>query len=380
MSRNVRFWLVLVAALVLTTVLVGGGGNETGPPYDPRSVAPTGAKGLVETLERLDIEVTLNQAVPDASHTAALVLRDQQDVNDERLLETWVRNGGVLVVADLVHPLARQSVAFSDTLFEGDLTQQECTIGLLAWTERLTIEGRLLDASGADSCFGDGFRALVVAEPLGNGTVYSVGSRDLFTNAELDEADAAVLAVSLLAPRKTGAKVAFLGPSVVDFGDQGVSDLVPPRVRNAIMQLLAAFLIYALYRSRRLGGVVAEPVPVRIEGSELVLRAGVLSERAKDPTSTAEVLRVDFVARASRALALGKDPARTMLIERVCAESGADPDQLRFALESPVLTDAELVATARSLQAIDQLLYDDAATTPAADPIPAPSTKDEQHV
>ncbi len=66
MNRNARFWLLLGAALVVVVLIVGGSG-DSGPAYDPRSVAPDGARGVVETLERLGAMVDLDRSVPNPS-------------------------------------------------------------------------------------------------------------------------------------------------------------------------------------------------------------------------------------------------------------------------------------------------------------------------
>ena len=184
----------------------------------------------------------------------------------------------------------------------------------------------------------------------------------LSSNQNLDEDDAAVLALALLAPNRDQSTVTFIGPSVLDFGEEGLNDLVAPRVRNAIFQLLAAFLFYALYRSRRLGSVVKEPLPVHIEGSELVLKAGLLSERAKDPASAALLLQADVINRARRALSVDTEAGTELLSQRIATRTGLAPAEVSHALTSPVVSEEELSNIMRTLSDIDRLLYDSAPT------------------
>ena len=153
---------------------------------------------------------------------------------------------------------------------------------------------------------------------------------------------------------------AFIGPSVVDFGDEAITDLVPPRVWNAVLQLLAAFLLYALYRSRRLGGVVPEPVPVHIEGSELVLKAGLLRERAKDPGTAAQVLQTDLVHRIRVALSVPATATDADVATRVADRTGHTAAEVEHGLYGLVATDPELVQTARLLHTLDAQLFDTA--------------------
>lgn len=360
MNRNARFWLMLGAALVVVVLIVGGSG-ETGPAYDPRSVAPDGARGIVETIEQLGATVDIDRSVPDVSATTALMLRDRLTLEDEDALRSWVRAGGVLVVADVNSPLAAQAVGFVGRPDEPrpSISRGVCTIEVLAEAEELTLTGRLLNTSGRSSCFGDNNSAFIVAESVGQGTIVTVGSPNLFVNAELDDADAAVVAINLLAPTGSNAHMAFVGPSIVDFGDEEIAELIPPRVWNSILQLLAAFLLYALYRSRRLGGVVPEPVPVHIEGSEIVLKAGLLSERAKDPGSAAVVLQMDLLQRARIALSVPPTASEADIASRIADRTGHSSVDVERGLYGPVVTDEELVQTAQLLHAIDTKLFDD---------------------
>jgi len=267
MSSSVRFWALLVAVLVITALVVGNGDSDSNARrLDPRSVGPEGARGLVETLEALGATVTLDQAVPDQRHTSAIMLRNQVSRDDEQRLEEWVRSGGVLVVADLASALSAESVATTTSVFgDEDLTRNVCTIETLQPAERLQVEGRMLAVDDRQSCFGDGVRAFIVAENLGSGLVVTVGSPDVFVNSVLGQQDAAVIAANLLVPNRGRSVVAFVGPSIVEFGEQSLRDLVPPRVENAIMQLLAAFLLYALYRGRRLGAVSEQKILRRLQ-------------------------------------------------------------------------------------------------------------------
>ena len=168
MNRNARFWLLLGAALVVVVLIVGGSG-DSGPAYDPRSVAPDGARGVVETLERLGAMVDLDRSVPNPSAKTALMLRDRLTVEDEDAVRTWVQAGGVLVVADVNSRLAAQAVGFTNAPVGGRPTilRGRCTIEVLAETTELTLNGRLLNTAGRTSCFGDANSAFVVAESGG---------------------------------------------------------------------------------------------------------------------------------------------------------------------------------------------------------------------
>ena len=65
----------------------------------------------------------------------------------------------------------------------------------------------------------------------------------------------------------------------------------------ALAQLLIAFVVFALWRGRRLGRPVAEVQPVEIAGSELVVAVGNLLQKAGRPEIAAERLRSDLPPR-----------------------------------------------------------------------------------
>ena len=143
------YWWFGGGGLVGRVVGVGGAGGS-GPAYDARSVAAYGARGVVETLERLGAKVDLDRSVPDPSAKTALMLRDRLTIQDEDAVRTWVQAGVVLIVADVNSRLASQSVGFTDAPVGGPPTilPGRCTIEVLAEANELTLNGRLLNTAG----------------------------------------------------------------------------------------------------------------------------------------------------------------------------------------------------------------------------------------
>src|SRR5207302_848217 len=125
------------------------------------------------------------------------------------------------------------------------------------------------------------------------GRVVSIGGPDVFTNDLLDEGDNSVLAARLLAPSE-GDTVAILDPNAPGSGGTTLGDLIADRVFQAILQLGVAFIIYALWRSRRVGRPVLEPQPVAIAGSQFVRAVGGLQQRSRATDRAATTLRTDL--------------------------------------------------------------------------------------
>ena len=374
MNSSTRFWLILVAAVVLVTLLAGGAGSD-GPPLDPRSVNPDGTRGVVETLERLGADVDLDLSVPRSDMTGALLIIDRLSGDDADLLDTWVRRGGTLVVTDPASRFAPLRSGFASPR----IASEDCGLDWLDGTT-ITGSGRTFDAANRTSCFGDGSESYLTLERRGDGTVIALGGPSLLTNENLSQLDNAFVATTLLAPVPNESRIAVLSPSLVDFGDQSLNSLVATRVRNAILMLLASFGLYALFRMRRLGAVVKEPQPVPIRGSELVLQAGVLSQRAKDPASVAATIRADFARRWRRILAV-EDDEPAQLARRIAAHlaastpTGPDEAALLDALVRPVTTDDDVLEIVHVLDTAD-----DPGRSGAASASPDPVLSDQREV
>ncbi|HEY1117724.1 MAG TPA: DUF4350 domain-containing protein [Acidimicrobiales bacterium] len=345
---------VALGALLFLAVLVGAyltAARQTqGPPLDPASTAPDGAKAVVELVDALASMEVLDEA-PGADVDTALVLQDRFDRDAEDALLEWVRDGGTLVVADVDSTLTPTVVGTVDD--EVPVTCRGDVPAGLRDVARLEVcDGHLLDVpAGAGSC-GPGNGAVVVVEAEGDGRIVSVGGPDAFTNQHLDEADDAVLAGVLLAP-EPGTRSAFLRPSLlVGSGDQSLVDLIDTPVRAALAQLVVAFLVLALWRARRLGRPVAEPQPVPIESSELTVAVGRLLARSHHPGRAAAVLRDRARRDLAGPLGLALDARADDVVDAIAARTGLTPDQARRAAVDPVTTDDDLVEVATLLAQI----------------------------
>ena len=187
--------------------------------------------------------------------------------------------------------------------------ERRCDVAALADVGRVAAPGGIVfevpEGAGARACFPRNDGAWLLVQPLGGGTVVRLGGASVLVNQELGEADNAVLLASLLVPAE-GTTVQVLQPPLPGGGDAGLTDLIAPRVRLALWQLVVAFVLLALWRARRLGRPVAEPQPVQLPGAELVVAVGNLLQRAKGRGQAAGLLTDDL--RRSLAERLGLPP------------------------------------------------------------------------
>lgn len=357
LPRGAVIAIVVLAAALVVALARGRPGRE-GPPLDPRSDGPLGTSALVTLLEELGAEVDLSPGLPDRGEGIALLLQDRLDEDQVGDVLDWVAAGGTLVVTDpnsRLTPLAIEPGFEMDT---GPVERGGCTIDALRAIEDVAggAAVRFEVTEGEDYCFSDApGEAFVVADGLQEGQMVAVGGAAFVTNELLDDADNAVLAATLLAPRP-GMTVRFVEPPIpAGGGDKTLGELVPGGVRRGLVQLAIAFVLYALWRTIRLGQPVAERQPVEVAGSELVSAIGRLLARTGAPAAAAETLRAELRRTLRTRLGIPFDVPVQTLAELTAARTGLEVDVILEAVdERRVTTDAQLVAVARAAASVYQ--------------------------
>jgi uncharacterized protein DUF4350 len=349
-------WLAVLLGLLLVAV-IGGRRADEGNPLDPGSPGPLGTKGLVEVLRELGARVAVSADQPGPGTATALLLSD--DLTPERRagLLGWVRQGGTLVVADPGSPVTAAEPAGSTRigLLDAEI-ERRCAVPALADVGRVAAPGGIVftvpEAGTAQACFPRNEGAWLLVQPLGDGTVVRLGGASALVNQELGEADNAVLVASLLAPTQ-GTAVQVLRPPLPGGGRAGLGDLVAPRVRLALWQLVVAFGLLALWRARRLGRPVAEPQPVQIPGAELVVAVGNLLQRARGRGQAAGLLGDDLRRSLAERLGLPASAPADQVADAAAARSGIPRERLLRALSPSTPRDeAELVALSQAIDSI----------------------------
>lgn len=353
---NRRFtWIVLLVVAVIAAGSLTASRRTAGPPLDPGSTAPDGARGVVELLERFGGGVDIVDGVPPPGSDTALLLDDRLSRTEAEGVDAWVRSGGVLVVADagsLLTPRVAGTVL-------GTISSR-CAVPGLGGVGVLEVGTSRTYTPGATDtgCFPSGGGSFLVAGRRGQGRIVSLGGPDLFTNDLLDEADNAVLAVALLAPTGSTA-VAVVRPAAPGGGDRGLVDLVGTPVRAALAQLLVAFAVLVAWRARRLGRPIDVVEVVRIDGSELTGAVGRLLAQNRRPGRAAAILRDRARRELSAPLGLPLDASTDQVVSVVADRTRRPPDEVRRAIAGTVSDDHDLVEVATTLANIrEEILHD----------------------
>ncbi|HZC72760.1 MAG TPA: DUF4350 domain-containing protein, partial [Jatrophihabitans sp.] len=328
--KRARLWIGLAVVVVIGAALVGSLSEQPGRPLDPNSTHQDGSKALVRVLERFGTTVhatsSISTALRTGAHSAVVVIAPDE-YSDTQLRELATRVARLV----LVSPDSRAGHAIATGLepdAKGVLYDWPvCSDPGASAAGRVALpadtQAYLPGETGATSCYGG---ALLTTPRLA-----VLGSAGLLQNQHLDDRGVAALDVNAITDSRRITSAVWLTPGADAAGPGAASiwDLFPSGAYRVFWTLLAVAALLTLWRARRLGGVVSEPLPVVVRSAEVVEGHGRLYARAGARDRAAAALRAGAVNRLGRRLGL---------------PSGASAEQVGVAL-APVVgrTPAEVV-------------------------------------
>jgi hypothetical protein len=347
--------LGVLAVLVVLTV-VAARPPTRGEPLDPDNPSPDGAQAVARVLADRGVDVTvvrrageLDRTAVDATTTVLVTSSENLGRSTARGLEERSARAGALVLAA---PGAVLLGALDLPVTVGAArtggrtrgrTEARCDDPLLAG---LTLEvpasrGYRAGRGSVETCFrgeGDGAASLV-ARIDRRAVTYAVGAAELFSNQRVDRADNAAAALRLLGQQD---RLVWYVPDPRDVpsGDTGSpADQLPGGLFPALWLLVAAVLATMLWRGRRLGPLVSEPLPVVVRAVESTQGRGRIYRRVRD-----------------RGHAADTGPAR--VAAAVAEATGADARAVHDLLvTAPVTDDTELTRLADDLAALEREVH-----------------------
>jgi Domain of unknown function (DUF4350) len=207
--------------------------------------------------------------------------------------------------------------------------------------------------SGSSGVPSDQTPAFLVRYPAGRRVITVLGSGVPLTNDSLGRDGNAALALNLL----TTPRVVWLVPENVApaaSGSRSLESLYPRPVHLVAAEIGVAVLLAALWRMRRFGPLVPEPLPVVVRASETVEGHGRLyrSRRARDRAAAA--LRAATLARIAARLGLPRAVSPEVTCQELASRTGRTPEQIQALVYGPVpQDDAALVTLATDLDALE---------------------------
>jgi hypothetical protein len=342
---------------------------------DPRSTGPSGARALADILAHRGEPVTWAGTVESAEAAArgsggvTLVITSPGLLSARELGRLGAVRGNLMLVEPVSASLAAlapgTAVAGKAPLAAAD---PGCRLTAARLAGHADLGGVLLrsTARGAWQCYPvNGHPTLVRyttgyrttgGRTTGGRTITLLGSGAPLTNQYLARHGNAALALDLLSG---SARIVWLVPAPPagappPGGPQSLFSLIPWSAYLVTIQLAIAVALAALWRVRRLGPLVAEPLPVVVRASETVEGHGRLYQSRRSRDRAAAVLREAALNRITARLALPHGAGAGAICAAMAARTGRGAGEIRATLFGPVpRDDAALTALARDIDTLE---------------------------
>ena len=367
--RRARAWLLICLLIVIAGIIVGVLDRPIGNSYlAPGSTSGSGSHALADVLTGLGHQVTsetsTGSAVAAASAGTTLVITSPARLSRAELAALAQAPASVL----LVEPDGAALAAFGGGV-RIDLsgvpvanTPAACTLqaAVLAGTAdmggtTLTVPGRL--AGRIQQCYPVGGHPSLVQLTLRGRLVTMLGTGAPLTNGALASQGNAALAIDLLDSHRIvwlvppASAVAAPGPA----GPKSFYSLVPLSAYLVAIQLAVALLLAVAWRARRLGPLVAEPLPVVVRAAETVEGHARLYQSRRARARAADALREGVVGRLSPLAGLPVMASRDVVVAALATRSARTPASVRDLLYGTApQSDRALVELARDLDTFER--------------------------
>ncbi|HWC23395.1 MAG TPA: DUF4350 domain-containing protein [Flexivirga sp.] len=352
--------VVSLLALLIGAVLLTP--RTSSEPLDPASAAPDGSRAVAQVLGQHGVDVQIAHRVREFDTSdvqgATLVLTRPQLLSPNTLQRTMAlaANARRVVIVD-ADPSTIKALGLpvpqADPLESQPVSR--CTV---PWLDSLRLSYADISYRPSDAgrtCFGEGGEGAVVVLPAQGHAPETVllGSHAVLSNKSVVDADNAAIILRTLGATD---RLVWFAPSLAT-GDSDVAQgpKWPAWFHPAIWLAGAVILIVIVWRGRRFGRLVPEPLPVVVPAGETTRSRGQLYRKAHDHTRASAVLRLATRTRLARYLGLAPNGRPETLIERTARAAEHDPHQvaeLLYGADPP--DDEAMTALAQHLQQLER--------------------------
>ena len=381
--RRWAFWLllgVLLIAAVLVQLLRSPAADRED--LSPANPAPNGAMAVAEVLRQQGVEVistdSLDETLAALEDGGTLLFHDTNNYLEPDQLARLSDHGGrtVLVRPGFQHlqELAPEISAAGRVPEEGGPLAAECLTndeGAGSPVPDGQDSGTL--PAGSISRGGLGYRGPVMcftfetgAEPAASyvtsadGGTIVLGAGHVLSNEQIVERGNAALALNTLG---SADRLVWYRPSLSDLAaaeePQNPLALLPAWVAPVTLWLLAVGALAMLWKGRRLGKLIQEPLPVVVPAAETAAGRARLYQDSKSIRRAAANLRAATLTRLSAKLRLGSGSSAAAVVDVVARHSNRPPAELDRLLRTYIPeSESQLVDWAQNLQSLEKEILD----------------------
>ena len=360
--------LLLAATLAVTLLTPGGKGNTDD--LDPANPGYSGAQALAHVLRDHGVSVTvvrsqrelLGQTIDGATTVVVTnTIRLSGRTAQVAIAHAGTAAGVVLLDPD---PEVTKGMGLPVDSHLAGLTDVAagCQGTDVGKDFRLAQAGRAYlptaDAPSATTCFldnVDGGGAMVnLPAALGRPPVTLLGDDRLITNGAILDADNAAIALRLFG--RTNRLIWYV-PSVADMAaaDGSSRSIAPTWFQPGVALGTSAVILLCLWRGRRLGRLVTEPLPVIVRAVETTESRGRMYRKSRDRTRALAVLQLATRRRLAAYLGLPVSSNISSVAAAAAAVSGRRYEDVLHLMSSPAAhDDSSLLERANALTALEK--------------------------
>ena len=343
--RSLRWWLGLGAVIVVAGLGLALTSPAPGRPLDPRSSSQDGSHALSVLLAARGSSSRVLTSVSDAlasEPSATVVLTSPDDLSSAQLRSLVTSGHRLVAVTPGPDALAALAPGRSQHFADDDSAEPDCSWPGATATGTVDFPAGSQAYTGSGACYGG--RVIITPQ------LVLLGTPDVVQNHQLGNGHLAALAINSLSDDGSVTQLVWLlpGSDAAGSGTPTIWSIFPPWVGRAAWQLGLIGLLIALWRGRRLGPVVSEPLPVVVRAAEVVEGHGRLYLRAHARDRAAAALRAGTVRRLAIRLHLPTSANAAQVASVIGAGGAVLIDQ------SPPADDHALLRLATELRALEQ--------------------------
>jgi len=363
-------WPLAVSALVLLAAVIGALliPRTTGEALDPDSATPEGTRAVAQILRREGVRVERVVRTDDAVRAAVpgstLVVVDPFLLGPDQLDRLAGLPAGVdlvLVAPDAVVLDRLAPQVHPAGLVPATVRPPGCDDPAARAAGRARAGGALYTRDTGVSCYpdrGDPAAASLVRLTTNGRRVSVLGQSQVLTNGYLAEDGNAALSLWLLGVQPV---LVWYLPDPLELGagtaPPTLGQLLPGWVGWVTLQLAVVAVVAILWRSRRLGRLVTEPLPVVVRAAETQEGRARLYRSSRARGRAAATLRTASLRRLAARLDVPAETSPEGLVVLVAEATGWPGGDVRDVLLGPApADDAALVRLADRLDTLEASL------------------------